>query len=524
MKRFLPRLTPAARIAVGLISLIVTLLLMIDIALNLVPDRSEMQRQIRESTSERLAVQITSLIKAQEWDSLKVTMHDAISRDKHKELISLAVRQRDGRILIAAGDHFRQWVPPKQGKSTLTHVRVPIYARDAYWGDLEISYTPVTPQTLKEWLQTPLFALALVVVPSGFIAFYLYIRRTLQYLDPSAAIPDRVGVAFDALTEGVTVIDNAGHIMLHNRAFRQLHPGSDDIMLGKRLSDIPWLACVNKDALPPWEYVLTHRANSDEQLYNISTLEGGPIRVIVKASPIKDGQHKLRGCMVTFYDVTELHLANETMRETMHALELSRVQIEQKNEDLLYLATRDPLTGCLNRRAFFDSAALIFQRQLHEAQNIACIMTDIDFFKNVNDTYGHPVGDKVITAVAHTLAAHLRENDLLCRYGGEEFCILLPGSSQERAMEVAERLRAHVEKECGANIHPSETLQITSSFGVASLISGAGDLSELIESADFALYTSKQQGRNRVTLWQAEGLAAVSDTLGFEENRVHKTN
>lgn len=518
MKRFLPHITPAARIAIGLIALIFTLLLVADMALKLIPDESEMHRKIRASVSERLAMQFATLIQTQQWDALKPAADVALARDEN--ILSLAIRQQNGTLVVRAGPHARLWRPPANGVSTLTHVRVPIDASGHHWGELEIRFAPVTPQNWRDWLGTPLVALTLIVVPVGFLAFYLYIRRTLQYLDPSAAIPDRVRVAFDALTEGVTVIDNAGRIMLHNRAFRQLHPGSDDIMLGKRLSDIPWLACANKEAIPPWEYVLTHQAQPNEQLFNIATLGGGPIRVNVKASPIKDGQYKLRGCMVTFYDVTELHLANETMRETMNALEISRVQIEQKNEDLLYLATRDPLTSCLNRRAFFDRAAPIFQKQLHEAQNIACIMTDIDFFKNVNDTYGHSVGDKVIAAVAHTLAAHLRENDLLCRYGGEEFCIVLPGSSEDRAMEIAERLRAHVEKVCGENIIPSETLQITSSFGVASLKSGACDLAELIELADFALYTSKQHGRNRVTLWQAKGLGEVSDTLGFEEDRM----
>ena len=151
-------------------------------------------------------------------------------------------------------------------------------------------------------------------------------------------------------------------------------------------------------------------------------------------------------------------------------------------------------------------------------------MTDIDFFKNVNDTYGHSVGDKVIAAVAKALSDHLRDSDLLCRYGGEEFCIVLPGSSEERAMEVAERLRATIQSSCGDNILSTGKLQVTSSFGVASLKSGAEDLSELIEAADFALYTSKQNGRDRVTLWQADGFALTSESQGFPENRVHPVN
>lgn len=522
MKRFLPRLTPAARIAIGLVSLTVTLLLLVDIGLNLVPDQTEIQRKIRASVSERLAMQFATLIQAKQWDALQRAADAALTRDE--DVLSLAIRGQNGALLAQAGPHALQWRPLADEGSTLTHVRVPLYLNDRLWGKLEIRYAPVTPGNVRGWLGSPLVALSLVIVPAGFVAFYLYLRRSLQYLDPSAAIPDRVRVAFDALTEGVTVVDNAGRIMLHNNAFRQLHPGSGGTLLGKRLTDLPWLTGASEGGEPPWSHVLAHGTNADEQLFNIATPDGGPIRVIVRASPIKDGQGRLRGCMATFYDVTELHLANETMRSTMHALELSRVQIEQKNEDLEYLATRDPLTGCLNRRAFFDRAAPIFQKQLQEAHNIACIMTDIDLFKNVNDTYGHAVGDKVIAAVAHTLAAHLRENDLLCRYGGEEFCIVLPGSSEDRAMEIAERLRSQVEEHCGANILASGDLRITSSFGIASLKSGAEDLSELIESADFALYTSKQNGRNRVTLWQPEGAPHASERPNFERTRARPIN
>lgn len=501
MKRFLPRLTPAARIAIGLISLIFSLLLIIEISLNLIPDQDDMQRKIRANVSERLAMQFSTLIQVQQWDLLKLAVDDALNKDN--EILSLAIRQNNGKVMVQAGDHFTNWHPPASGKSTLTHVRVPIFAKGLSWGELEIRYTAVSPQSLVDWLRTPLVALALIVVPVGFLAFYLYIRRSLQYLDPSAAIPDRVRVAFDALTEGVTVIDQAGRIMLHNKAFHQLNPSSDSNMMGKRLSDIPWLAGACEATTPPWEYVLQNQVNAEERLFNISTLEYGLSKVIVRASPIKDAKDKQRGCMVTFYDVTELHQTNEKMRTALDALESSRVQIEQKNEDLLYLATRDPLTGCLNRRAFFEKAEPFFHRHREEARNLSCIMADIDFFKRINDTYGHIVGDKVIASIAKTLSSQLCEIDLLCRFGGEEFCIVLPGTSEEKAMEVAERLRVAIHQKSGENILPTESLEISSSFGVTSLKSGAESLSELIESADFALYSSKQNGRNQVSLWAA---------------------
>jgi diguanylate cyclase (GGDEF)-like protein/PAS domain S-box-containing protein len=506
MKMRFPRLTPATRIALGLVSLLVTLLLLIDIALNLVPDRTDMQRRIRESTSERLAVQITSMIQSQDWDALKRTVRESVERDP--DILSLAVRQQNGRILVSAGDHLRHWAAPEEGKSTLTDVRVPLYAKNAHWGDVEISYTPVTPQTLKEWLQTPLVALVLVVVPAGFLAFYLYMRRTLQYLDPTAAIPDRVRVAFDALNEGVTVIDRSGRIMLFNKAFRQLHPHASQDMMGKNLSQVPWLANSSEAANTPWETAMRTQANVGGQAFTIAQPDQNALKVIVNAAPIRDARGKLRGCMVTFYDVTQLHHANEQMRSALTALEASREKVEQQNVELVRLAERDSLTGCLNRRAFFAAAEPLLDKLRQEARNMSCIMADIDYFKRVNDTYGHLIGDQVIVAVARAMTQLMRGGDLLCRYGGEEFCIVLPGASEEAAEEVAERLRLEIERQVGASIRTVDGLRITCSFGVASLRSGAESLPELIELADFALYASKRSGRNRVTLW--------TETMGQE--------
>lgn len=506
MKLRLPQLSPASRIALGLISLIVTLLLVIDISLNLVPDQADVQRKIRETTSERLAVQITSLIQAQEWDALKLTVNAALDRDR--DILSLAVRQLDGRVVVMAGNHMRHWVAPPAGKSTLTHVRVPIYARDGLWGDVEISYKPVTPQSLREWLQMPLVALFLVIVPAGFLAFYLYMRRSLQYLDPTAAIPDRVRVAFDALTEGVAVIDRAGRIMLHNKAFRQLHPFAAEDLMGKPLSKLPWLVGEKPSQATPWDEAMQNQANVSGHLLTITQPDHSVIKVIVNASSILDAHGKLRGCMVTFYDVTELHRANETMSQALVALEASREQVEKQNEELMRLATRDSLTGCLNRRAFFAAGEPLFDKLRLEARSITCVMADIDHFKAVNDTYGHATGDQVIVAVATCLSRHMRAGDLLCRYGGEEFCILLAGTSEDAALEIAERLRQEIEREVGRGLRSVEGLHITSSFGVAGMHSNAESLSELIELADFALYHSKRNGRNRVTLW--------SDTLGSE--------
>jgi len=130
-------------------------------------------------------------------------------------------------------------------------------------------------------------------------------------------------------------------------------------------------------------------------------------------------------------------------------------------------------------------------------------MCDIDHFKRFNDRYGHAVGDEVIRALVRTLQAGLRQHDLLCRYGGEEFCIILPETTLAQAAEIAARLRSEVELHAGSSVRTTEGLQITSSFGLAGLAADMRDPAELIDRADSALYQSKEGGRNRVTVWQA---------------------
>ena len=136
--------------------------------------------------------------------------------------------------------------------------------------------------------------------------------------------------------------------------------------------------------------------------------------------------------------------------------------------------------------------------------DICCIMTDIDHFKGFNDLYGHLVGDQVIQVVAKTLGGSIRNGDMLCRYGGEEFCILLPNTKVADACTVAERARASIEATASSSIRSVQVRKITSSFGVSCISDGAANLQELIDQADQALYASKEAGRNRVTIWTAE--------------------
>ncbi|MBN1980684.1 MAG: diguanylate cyclase [Chitinivibrionales bacterium] len=176
---------------------------------------------------------------------------------------------------------------------------------------------------------------------------------------------------------------------------------------------------------------------------------------------------------------------------------------QQIQEELEKLAITDSLTQIFNRRHFFTLAKQEFSLALTHNRALSALIADIDFFKKVNDTYGHITGDIVLSAVASQLAAGLRKVDICARYGGEEFIMLLPETNAENAFIVGERLRESVEK---SGIESKNTiLSVTISFGIASIDQlQQKTLDELIDHADQALYKAKKTGRNKVCIYCPE--------------------
>ena len=166
-----------------------------------------------------------------------------------------------------------------------------------------------------------------------------------------------------------------------------------------------------------------------------------------------------------------------------------------QREELYTRANTDGLTGLLNRRAFEEILARELNRANAGGRSLPVMMADIDFFKRVNDTLGHQAGDEVLRQVAATLHRTLRPADVLSRYGGEEFAILLRESKPRQAPEAAERLRSAV---AGITDLPNGT-RITISIGLAGSLPGE-TLDELMARCDQALYCSKREGRNRVSI------------------------
>ena len=166
---------------------------------------------------------------------------------------------------------------------------------------------------------------------------------------------------------------------------------------------------------------------------------------------------------------------------------------------ILELANTDSLTCLLNRRAFMERMEQEMSRAQREKKPISLILVDIDHFKNVNDTYGHQVGDLALQRFSGELTASARPYDFLGRYGGEEFVVCLPGADGLRAASVAERMRRQIENMEIMLPDDSRSIRITASFGTASISVESGrNVDLLIKSADDALYRAKEKGRNRV--------------------------
>ena len=185
-------------------------------------------------------------------------------------------------------------------------------------------------------------------------------------------------------------------------------------------------------------------------------------------------------------------------------------QVYQNYQSLLDYSERDALTGLFNRRHFAAEATAELARAHRTHSPSSILIADIDFFKKVNDQYGHPAGDQVLKEVANVLASNVRATDVVARLGGEEFIVLMPHTTRDGAMALAEKLRSSMDK------HPmqveAQTLAVTVSVGVSELAADQdGSFEDLYIAADTALYAAKSHGRNRVE-WAPFRLREGNDT------------
>ncbi len=296
---------------------------------------------------------------------------------------------------------------------------------------------------------------------------------------------------------GLVVIDKAYCIKVWN-AFMENHSGMlprdvRDRNLFEVFPDIPkaWFQhkidtvfLLKNRAFTSWEqrqWVFPFRHNQP-----ISGVAGMMYQNLT-INPLVSSRGEVEHVSIVVYDVTDIALQKK--------------ELQQANAELKRLSRTDMLTQLLNRGAWESLLAVEFERYQRYRSPTSLVMFDIDHFKKVNDTYGHPTGDVVIQTVAEKLREVARRTDIPGRYGGEEFGVILPNTTAQAAKIFCERLRRLIEKT--TITHEGQTLQVTISLGVCEAHESFEDYQAWLDCADKALYQSKENGRNQTTIYQA---------------------
>ena len=471
--------------------------------LGLTPDKREAYLDARIKVAETLAVQLSKL--AERDEELIISSVLTSLYERNEDITALSLRLSNGHIIAESGNTEGFWASSSSNVSTPTRILVPIYSGKEEWGTIAINFTPIDKELFFGYKVNPLFILLLFIGIIGFALYYIFLKRALRYLDPASVIPERVKTAMDILSEGVMIIDKNERIVMINSSFSKKTDSLQSKILGNKPSFLEW-DFTNKNIKNP-EYPWTTAINKSQTQKGIGlslkTKSGFTRNFMVNSAPILDPEGNNQGVLTTFDDITKLERRNIQLSTMVEQLRTTQEEVQHKNEELAVLASQDSLTGCLNRRSFFGIMEESIKRSQTDNTTLSCIMLDIDFFKAVNDNYGHGVGDNVIRRISEVLIIFLREGDYVCRYGGEEFCLLLENTNTEQAKLFAERIRRNIEKINFSDDPSSTDLKVTASLGISDSTFGGATPSDIINQADYALYGAKESGRNKVVLWSS---------------------
>jgi diguanylate cyclase (GGDEF)-like protein len=294
----------------------------------------------------------------------------------------------------------------------------------------------------------------------------------------------RFNTAINNMSQGLCFFDGAQRLIVCNDLYAQMYKLTRELVRpGTTLREIVdhrfAARCqpkMTREEYLKWRDVIAvSPVASDTEV----ELEDGRI-IAIHHQPMPDG-----GWVATHEDITERRRAEEALRAAKQQLEM--------------IALQDPLTGLANRRKFAERFEYVASLARRSKSETSLLVVDIDHFKSVNDRLGHAAGDACLVSIASLLLASAREVDLVARFGGEEFVLLLPDTGTTGALRAAERIRAHVAAH-PCRIEGTDSPEpITVSIGVATSKAGSVAFDELFAHSDRALYRAKRAGRNRVS-------------------------
>ncbi|MEM7782932.1 MAG: diguanylate cyclase [Planctomycetota bacterium] len=501
-------ISPIARISFGLVGLAVSIILFSSF-LGIFSDKRTEKIEVRKLICESVAISFSSMANQIDADSLQQHLRDVTSR--YPDILSIGVRKSDSTKVIEVGDHFSNWSQNKTQKSNPDEIILPIHSGQDVWGYLEFRFTAIGKGGLSSLAGRSEVVLGLLFFSVGFLSFYIYLRFVLRELNPQRVIPSRVKDALDTLAEGLIVVDKKERIVLANTAFQQVTGMESEQLIGKTASSLTIRPADSNGIEAPWRTAIQHGSTLQNLLMK-STFNHQKSTFSVSCAPILDEKGRNHGAIASFENVTQLENKKNQLQQMLNELDASTDEIRRQNRELEFLATRDPLTGCMNRRSFFKRFDSYFAKSKSNNEPLSAFMVDIDHFKSINDNYGHGTGDDVLKAVANTLESNVRESDVVSRYGGEEFSVLLPATTISEAEAVAEGIRQAIE------VLKPEGLNVTASLGVSAVCQGALSPPDLLEQADKCLYVAKRNGRNQVVRFDT-----VPKDLEVDESKISRT-
>lgn len=466
--------------------------------LGLVPDLNKEVSRSRRQLSETIAIHSAAHVRKEHWVDLRATLETLV--DRNADLMSIGVRSDRTGLKVDTGHHAEIWEKRNESSVGIDSVTVPINLSRSQWGSVELCFrAPENTHWGGIW-EHPLVRLLAFFVVAGVLAYTIFVGKVIRVFSNTQVVPERVRQALDTLAEGLLVLDEKARIVLANDAFAKTVGVPADYLTEMSADALPWqFEDPTQGGEYPWSVAIKDASVQTEQMLNLQLDDGARRIFSVNAAPL-GGNGSRRGALATFRDVTHVEEHRAELEMMLKMLRSSRDEIEKKNRELEILATQDALTGCLNRRAFFDRFGKAWAESSKAGRPLSCIMIDNDHFKRVNDTYGHGVGDAVLKRVASVLKTRHRESGIVCRYGGEEFCVLLPGVDFESAIQEAEKTRLAISE---ITFHDPADLRLTASIGVSETRFDAQDPQELINQADVCLYTAKRAGRNCVVPFTA---------------------
>lgn len=305
---------------------------------------------------------------------------------------------------------------------------------------------------------------------------------------------DLIPVARDQLVEsmedGVLVLD------MHNRVI-DLNPAAEQLV-GRTTQ---WVGQPIDQVLQKWPELCRFCSDRQETKAEI-LLELNRVRwMTVRSSPLCDLRGSPTGRLIILHDMTQHHQVEMELRQANARLHQQLFAIEKLQNQLREQAIQDGLTNLFNRRYLEQTLPRELAQAVRDNQVVAVILLDIDYFKRINDTYGHKAGDRVLQAFANVLRQSTRVGDIACRYGGEEFALVLPGMELDAAYQRTEQIRRSFE-----NLRVSCSgmdIQSTVSGGIAIFPRDGTTSDDLLNHADQALYAAKAAGRNCIKVSQS---------------------